>query len=64
MVNGLINEPWAGPEYVWLPHRTSAKIIVELSGKGASKWYKRCCGGNKKNVSSEYSITRGVGNSR
>jgi len=64
MVNGLINEPWAGPEYVRLPHYTTTTIIIELSGKGAGKWYKRWCGGNKKNVSSEYLITRGFGNSR
>ena len=43
---------------------TTITIIIELSGRGAGRWYERCGGWNKNTTSSEYSITRGVGNRR
>jgi len=39
---------------------TTITIIIELSGRGACRWYERCGGWNKNATSSEYFITRGV----
>jgi len=41
-----------------------ATIVMELSGKGAGGWYRRCCGGNTMKKSSEYSNMRGLGGNR
>jgi hypothetical protein len=44
---------------------TTAAIVIELSGKGAGGWYRRCCEGNTIKIwSSEYSIMRGLGSNR
>jgi len=43
---------------------TTAVIAMEFSGKGANGWYRRCCGENTSNTSSEYSIMRGLGTNR
>jgi len=43
---------------------TTITIIIELSVRGVGRWYERFGGWNKNTASSEYSISRGVGNRR
>jgi len=43
---------------------TTAAIVIELSGKGAGRWYRICCWENTIKTSSEYFIMRGLGSNR